>query len=67
MLSHILRCPSCGNEILEAVSDGEDTNFLCQQCWTCWHWDLGYLTRITVSTCPGCAHRDECRRRAGIS
>ncbi len=63
-----LVCPRCGNDTLEAVSDGIDhTNFLCRECWTCWYWQLGYLSRILVDTCPGCYHKPECLRRRSIA
>ena len=65
LLRGVLACPTCGNDVLEAVSDGEDTNFLCLGCWACWHWDLGYLIPVSATTCPGCQHRDECLRRRG--
>ena len=66
--AHFLRgelvCPRCGNDVLEAVWDGFDhTNFLCHECWTCWYWQLGYMSQILVDSCPGCYHRDECLRR----
>jgi len=55
---HLLRdelaCPNCGNDVLEAVSDGTQTNFLCHRCWSCWHAELGYMEAVPVSTCPGC-------------
>ena len=59
----LISCPRCGNGEFEAVSDGELTNFLCLQCWTCWHWELDFLTPIPARTCPGCHHKEECLRR----
>ena len=47
-LRDVLQCPECGNTELEAVSDGDDTNFLCHECGSCWHWDLGYMMRVPV-------------------
>ena len=35
------KCSSCGSEELEAVSDGELTNFFCAACHRCWHVELG--------------------------
>jgi hypothetical protein len=62
--SHALRgelsCPHCGNDVLEAVSDGFQTNFLCHKCSTCWHWGLGSMLPVPVLTCPGCEHKPEC-------
>jgi len=67
--THLLRgqlaCPRCGNDVLEAVSDGTQTNFLCHTCWTCWHVELGYMAPVPVPTCPGCAYQSECFRRRG--
>lgn len=60
MLPGEYACPRCGNDVLEAVSDGSQTNFLCHECWTCWHISLGRMARVTVLTCPGCAHLEEC-------
>ena len=62
--AHFLRkelfCPDCGGNILEVVSDGLQTNFLCQGCWTCWHWDLGWMVHVSPATCRSCSHRSEC-------
>ncbi|MFI5042614.1 MAG: hypothetical protein ACHQNA_12335 [Acidimicrobiales bacterium] len=55
-------CPRCGNDTLEAVSDGTQTNFLCHECWTCWHIELGYMAPVPVLTCPGCAYKQECMK-----
>jgi len=60
-------CPRCGSGILEAVTDGSQTNFLCHRCWTCWHVELGYIAPVPALTCPGCPYRPECLRRAGVS
>ncbi len=57
-----LSCPRCGNDVLEAVSDGTQTNFLCHQCWSCWHAELGYLEPVPVLTCPRCPYKGECLR-----
>lgn len=53
-------CPTCGSDELEAVWDGEWTNFLCHECWSCWHVQLGWIHRVDIATCPGCMHRPEC-------
>jgi hypothetical protein len=58
-----MACPRCGNDVLEAVTDGIDTNFLCHGCWTCWHVELGRVTPVPVPTCPGCPYKQECLRR----
>jgi len=69
--THLLRgelaCSHCGNDVLEAVSDGTQTNFLCHTCWTCWHVELGYMAPVPVPTCPGCQYKDECLRRRAAS
>jgi hypothetical protein len=44
---------------MEAVSDGEMTNFRCVRCRGCWRIELGWVSRIGPSTCPGCEHRLE--------
>jgi len=62
-----LVCARCGNDVMEAVSDGWETHFLCRECWTCWHVELGYMTPIPRPTCPGCPHKPECLRRLGGS
>ncbi len=53
-------CPECGNGLLEAVSDGELTNFVCPQCGSCWHPELDWVHRIDPSTCGGCKAREPC-------
>jgi hypothetical protein len=57
----VLRCLGCGEKALEAVSDGDATNFLCRSCWNCWHIELGWVQRVAVGTCAGCVHDRECR------
>jgi hypothetical protein len=59
-------CPNCGAPELEAVSDGELTNFFCPQCATCWHVELGYVHQVDVTTCPGCEHRPTCLLRRAL-
>jgi hypothetical protein len=46
-------CPECGETALEAVSDGWSTNFLCQGCGRCWRCELGYISQVDPTTCPG--------------
>lgn len=48
------RCWDCGSPSLRAVSDGEDTNFVCLSCGACWHVALGQVHRVDPTTCPGC-------------
>lgn len=59
----LMRCLTCGSDELEAVTDGETTNFLCRACWNCWHLELGWVHRVNRITCTGCQHRDECLSR----
>lgn len=54
-----LECPSCSGEV-EAVSDGEETNFLCRRCGCCWNVELGWVRRVDPAHCPGCAARSVC-------
>jgi len=56
----VLTCPECGRDVMEAVSDGEMTNFRCVGCGMCWHIELGWVNRVDPATCPGCEHRSEC-------
>ena len=63
LLEGTLVCPRCGNDVMESVSDGLETHFLCLECWTCWHVELGYMTPVPTLTCPGCPHKPECLRR----
>jgi DNA-directed RNA polymerase subunit RPC12/RpoP len=58
--ARIMRCPSCGQNVMEAVSDGEMTNFRCVTCGACWHIELGWVSRVDPATCPGCEHQAEC-------
>jgi hypothetical protein len=58
-----LSCPHCRNNVLEVVSDGFQTNFLCGDCWTCWHWDFGWMAHVPALSCRGCGHKTECLRR----
>ena len=47
-------CLDCGAVELRRVFDGELMNFLCTQCMSCWHVELGLIQRIDPQTCPGC-------------
>lgn len=61
-------CPECRNGTLEAVSDGDQTNFLCVNCGRCWHPEMAWVSRVDPVTCPGCPSRPTClesRRRYG--
>ena len=53
-------CPTCGNGRLSPAFDGEETNFLCQECGSCWHLALGWVDRVNPQTCPGCPERPVC-------
>ena len=53
-------CPNCGNGRLDAVFDGELTNFLCSRCGHCWHPELEWVQRVDPQSCPGCASRKVC-------
>jgi hypothetical protein len=55
-------CPACTGR-LRAVSDGEMTNFLCRQCGRCWHVELGHISRVDPTTCPGCPFLQSCMSR----
>lgn len=54
LLEGELACPRCGNDALEVVFDGQQTDFLCRTCRTCWHYNLGWMEPVPPSTCPGC-------------
>lgn len=56
-------CPGCGSEQLVTVTDGEYTNFLCERCARCWHIDLGRVSRVDPTSCPGCPRRGFCESR----
>jgi len=40
------RCPGCGSGELAAVTDGEQTAFMCQSCGQCWQVELGWAHRV---------------------
>lgn len=53
------RCPWCAAG-LQAVSDGDCTNFLCASCRRCWHIELGRVARVDPHSCTSCAQREAC-------
>jgi len=53
-------CPDCSNGLLEAVSDGELTNFVCPVCGSCWHPELDWVSRVDPAACPGCPSEAVC-------
>ena len=53
-------CPDCSAGGLEAVSDGELSNFWCPSCGSCWHIELGNARRVSPSSCPDCTRRERC-------
>lgn len=54
-------CPQCGDRHeLESVFDGQDTAFRCTACGTCWHHELGYVTRNDPQVCPSCPEQPDC-------
>ena len=57
-------CPRCGHGLLQAVFDGELTNFVCTECNACWHGELAWVKRVDPGTCPGCPMRDVCHAGA---
>ena len=62
-------CPECRNGTLQAVSDGENTNFLCTTCGCCWHPELAWVNRVNPAHCPGCPEQAVCagaRRAYGL-
>jgi hypothetical protein len=40
------RCPGCGSGELTAVTDEEQTAFMCQSCGQCWRVELGWAHRV---------------------
>jgi hypothetical protein len=56
----LFSCRVCGSDEMEAMSDGEGTNFLCNDCWTCWNLEMGLVRRVTPGTCGSCDHQDDC-------
>ena len=56
-------CPDCGPVKLHPVFDGERTNFYCPLCGSCWHAELGFVSRVDPGSCPGCQYELQCRDR----
>jgi len=50
-LSTPQRCPGCDAPELEAVSDGDQTNFQCRSCGQCWHIALGWVSSTEQRGC----------------
>lgn len=55
--SHAIRrplahCPDCGSDQLEPVVelDTEDVNFACSNCGAHWRVELGYVSRVAVTS-----------------
>ena len=40
------RCWGCGSPSLHPVSDGFDTDFVCDACGAAWHVELGQVVRV---------------------
>jgi hypothetical protein len=65
LLTH---CPGCGSDALLGVTDGDLVNLVCTTCISCWHVELGAVSRVSPSTCPGCKLVDLCRAaHAGVT
>lgn len=54
------RCPGCSERGLQAVFNDWETNFLCRSCKRCWRFDLGFVSEVRPSACPGCNQRSVC-------
>jgi hypothetical protein len=59
-------CPECGSDRLRAIRSGDDANFFCESCSSCWHLSMGWVRRVDPLTCPGCARRSECLARLAV-
>lgn len=55
-------CPVCASDQLEPVVEQgtPDVNWLCEACSRCWHVELGFVRRITPSSCFGCSESERC-------
>lgn len=60
-------CLNCGPVELQPVFDGELTNFYCDLCGSCWHFELGFVVRVHPETCPGCQLELVCRERSAVA
>jgi nitroimidazol reductase NimA-like FMN-containing flavoprotein (pyridoxamine 5'-phosphate oxidase superfamily) len=58
----VAACRVCGSDRMLPVSDGESTNFVCENCASCWHVEQGWMYRVNPATCPGCRFKAECSR-----
>ena len=58
-------CLKCGPVELQPVFDGELTNFYCDLCGSCWHFEFGFVVPVHSETCPGCQLELVCRERQG--
>lgn len=56
----LFSCLECGCDEMEAVSDGDMTNFICTRCHACWHYELGEVTLVHPLICPGCPYQARC-------
>lgn len=56
----LFECLECGGESFHAISVGEETNFRCTDCGSCWHVELGWVSPVDPATCPGCPFGTEC-------
>jgi transposase-like protein len=59
-MSPVGHCPSCRSEQLRTVTNGIETNFLCDACGSCWNVSFARVSRVDPVTCPGCAHARRC-------
>jgi hypothetical protein len=60
LASPLQACPTCGSQRLVAVRDGNETNFVCEDCTRCWHVELGYVHRVDPHTCSRCRYAERC-------
>ena len=49
-------CPECGSERLLAIANDWETNFLCEECDTCWDVSFGRVSRVDPLSCPRGLH-----------
>jgi hypothetical protein len=62
-ITHPLRhCPACGSSHLDPVVEQGTPNVhhLCGDCSRCWRVELGFVHRMTPTTCHGCPERARC-------
>jgi hypothetical protein len=58
-----LICPGCGGDHFKCLRDGASVRFLCQLCWTCWYWSMGWMTPAGAGRCAACDQQPECADR----